>query len=97
LQSIDVNELDAERRECIERLLDSLSTTADDMPERMALWLIDDPTIWLAILASDKLEHRRAAHEQLEKLLAMKIDFDPAADVVVRGPQIEALRRRLLP
>ena len=61
LQSIDVDDFDAERRERIERLLESLSTTADDVPQRIAMWLVDDPTIWLAILGErqDRTPPRR--------------------------------------
>jgi hypothetical protein len=97
LQSINIDRFDAERRERIERLLESLSTTADDVPQRIAMWLVDDPTIWLAILASNEVEHRRTAHAQLEKLLAAKVAFDPQADVTTRQSQVDSLRRRIAP
>lgn len=97
LQSIEVDRFDAERRQRVDRLLESLSTTADDMPQRIAMWLVDDPTIWVAILASSEVEHRRTAHAQLEKLLAMKIEFDADADANVRGPLVEEVRRRVAP
>ncbi len=68
LKTLPLETLDAERRSRVERLLDSLSSTADDTPGRIAVWLIDDATVWTTVLNSDDAEHRRVAKEQLEKL-----------------------------
>lgn len=95
LKTLPLETLDAERRSRVERLLDSLSSTADDTPGRIAVWLIDDATVWTTVLASDDADHRRAAHEQLEKLLGRKIEFDVDADAESRAEQINQLRKTL--
>lgn len=96
LQSMPLASLDAERRVRVERLLDSLSTSADDTPHRIALWLVDDPVIWLAVLRSGQLEHRRLAHRHLEMLLEEEIAFESEADADVRRRQVDALQTRML-
>jgi hypothetical protein len=95
LQTLPLASLDVERRVRVKRLLESLATTADDTPQRIAMWLIDDAQIWLAVLASEDAHQRRIAHEQLEKLAGMKLDFTPDADAQVRAQQIEAMRAKL--
>jgi hypothetical protein len=95
LQTLPLASMDAERRERIQRLLESLSTTADDSPQRIAMWLIDDANIWLAVLASDDAHHRQVAHAQLEKIAGTKLDFTPDAPAQERAEQIESLRAKL--
>lgn len=95
LRRVDLDSLDAERRVRISRLLESLSSTADDTPQRIATWLIDNPTIWLAILQSEDASRRRTATAHLSRLLDRPIDFDPDADAAQREKQLSQLRRQL--
>jgi hypothetical protein len=95
LQSLPLGSLDVERRVRIKRLLESLATTADDTPQRIAMWLIDDAQIWLAVLRSEDAHHRSVAHQQLEKLVGAKLEFTPDAPPELRAQQIEALQAKL--
>lgn len=93
LMSIDWRRLDAEQRFRLERLFRELSGGGvDDTPERVALWLIRDPKLWLKLLERDDESLRRLALEQLERLLGRRLAFDPAADATTRLKQINALR-----
>ncbi|MCA9271169.1 MAG: hypothetical protein KDA41_21955, partial [Planctomycetales bacterium] len=51
LQTLNLASLDAERRSRVTRLLDAVASSSDDTPQRIAIWLKDDPHIWLAVLA----------------------------------------------
>jgi len=95
LKSIPLEQLDAERRTRIERLLEALSSSTDDTPGRVAMWLIDDPLIWTSVLESEDAAHRAVAKEQLQQLLDREIGFDVDADADVRREQIDALRAAL--
>ena len=92
---LPLGSMDAERKARIERLLESLSTTADDSPQRIAMWLIDDASIWLTVLGSNDLHQRQVAHQQLEKIAGTKLAFTPDADSQVRADQLEAIRAKL--
>ena len=94
LMSIDWRQLDAEQRFRLQTMFHELSGGGEaDTPERIALWLIRDPQLWLQLLARDDESHRRLALEQLERLLGRKLPFDPAADETVRRGQLEALQK----
>ncbi len=95
LNSLPADSLDPERRARVERLIESLSTSADDTPDRIAMWLIDDPLAWVSVLESDDMGHRQTAKKQIEKLLDREIEFDSDADEGVRNRQIEKLRSEL--
>lgn len=96
LQSLDTQQLDAEQRFRIRRILHSFSSDqGTDTPGQIALWLATDPRIWLALLQRDEEPTRRLAAEQLKLLLDPPVVFDPAADPAVRREQIEQLRARM--
>lgn len=95
LKSLPLESFDAERRARIERLLVSMSSSSDDTPARIAMWLIDDPLTWTAVLLSADRTHRALAKGQLEKLLGREIQFDVDADTEKRDAQIAALRGML--
>lgn len=94
LMSIDWRRLDAEQRFRLQSLFHELSGGgADDTPERIALWLIRDPKLWLRLLEREDESHRRIALQQLERLLSRRLAFDPAADEATRRRQLDALKK----
>ena len=97
LTTIPRESLDAERKARIARLLSALSTSADDTPDRIAIWLIDDPLAWTSVLESDDVAHRKVAKEQLEALTSRNIVFDADADESTREVQVSAIRESLSP
>lgn len=95
LNSLPVESMDAERRARISRLLDALSSESDDTPDRIALWLIDDPIVWASVLESEEEAHRVIAKEQIETLLGRPIEFDPEGQHDHRSAQAQAIREQL--
>ena len=92
LSALPTDSLDAERQARIARLLSSLSSSADDTPDRIAMWLVDDPLVWSTVLQSDDANHRAIAKDQLEHLLGQSIDFDLEGDEEQRAVQLRAVR-----
>ena len=92
LNSLPPDSLDAERKARIQRLLGALASSSDDTPDRIAMWLLDDPTVWLTVLESEDASHRAIGKKQLEALLKQTIQFDANADTKTRTEQIAALR-----
>lgn len=96
LSSIDAAGLDAEQQSRIGEILHDLSGgNQPDTSDRVALLLVRDPQVWVRLMESDEIDRRRAAREQLERLLNRRIAFDPADDKPARDAQIAALRRQL--
>ncbi|ADB16872.1 hypothetical protein Psta_2201 [Pirellula staleyi DSM 6068] len=96
LSRIPSGELDAEQRRRIRTIISDLRDQAHDTPERVASWMIDDPTAWISLLDSDQTLERRHASEQLTLLLGEVVSFDPLAPRNVRDQQIVELRLRHL-
>ena len=95
LNSLPLESMDAERRARISRLLDALSSQSDDTPDRIALWLVDDPIAWASVLDSDDETHRAIAKGQIETLLGKPIAFDPQGEQEQRAAQAKTIREQL--
>lgn len=96
LTSIDWRRLDAEQQSRLRVIYHELSGgDRADTPDRVALFLARDPRVWLRLLQSGEAAERRLAHEQLERLLSIRIAFDPEGDQALRETQLAALRRQL--
>jgi hypothetical protein len=105
LMSIDWRPLDAEQQSRVRAMFDDRPSGGQpaltggahaDAPERIALWLVRDPRVWLKLLERDDEDQRRLAVAQLQRLLSAPLAFDPAAAPSVRDVQLAALRRELL-
>lgn len=96
LSNLNLRKLDAEQQFRIRRIVQSLAQeTADDSPEQIALSLLGDRSVWLALLSRDDASTRRAAAEELAALMGGKLAFDPDAVPAVRKAQIAAIRQSL--
>ena len=95
LQNLDRKSLDAEQRDRIREIIDSLSDQQEDSVERTVISLASDPQIWLSLLDREPDAKRRQAAGQLAALLDGAIEFDAAADEATRQLQIAAIRARL--
>jgi len=96
LMSIDRRGLDAEQLSRTRAIFRDLSGgDRADTPDRVALYLVRDPQVWLRLLETGEAADRRLAHEQLERLLSIRIAFDPEGDPPLRETQLAALRRQL--
>ncbi len=96
LNRLNMSRLDAEQQSRIHRIIRWLSTqTAEDTPEHVASMLIEDPLVWLALLARPEEPTRRAAVQQLTVLLSVPIAIDPKADPVSQVKAREALRKQI--
>lgn len=95
LQSMDTTVLDSEQRQRLRAIVAAAKAPKADTPERVASWLTADPAVWL-ILASD-IDHlpRQIAAEQLQRLVARTIDFQPYEEESVRKEQLVRLRKQL--
>ena len=105
LMSIDWRLLDAEQQSRIRAMFDDLPGAGSkapvggghaDAPDRIALWLVRDPRVWLKLLQRDDEDQRRLAVAQLQRLSSARIAFDPAAAPDVREAQLHSLREELL-
>lgn len=93
LRQLDFNQLDAEQQFRIRRILRAAAGRSDDdTPEEIATLLVNDPSIWLAILARPDLATRQTAAKQLAKLLDRTIDVDPNADPKSQKDKRDKLR-----
>ena len=96
LKSIDWRRLDAEQQSRLRAIFHELSGgNRADTPDRVALSLARDPRVWLRLLETGEADERRLAHEQLERLLSIRIAFDSEGDPPLRETQLAALRRQL--
>jgi hypothetical protein len=94
LDRIDTRTLSAEQRLRVERIRQSLRLATGDTPRRVAVWLIDDLSVWLALLDRNEPQTRVAAAQHLAWLTGKPIDFDPLASADERQRQGEGLRSR---
>jgi hypothetical protein len=67
----------------------------EDTAENAVMWLAGDPQVWYTLLGREELVKRKVAKEQLERLLAEPVEFDPAADMETRQEQLEAVREQI--
>lgn len=95
LRNLPRQELDAQQRWHVDHLLKRLSADVDDTPDRVASWLIDDPQVWLGLLARAEGSGRQLARGQLSRVLNRDIDFDPQADDAARREQLERLHQQI--
>jgi hypothetical protein len=87
--------LDAEQRLRIRRIRAALAVQEGDTPLRVAAWLIDDKSIWLALMNHEDPSRRALAATELGRVCGQAIDFDPLADPSQRSRQIARLRVEL--
>lgn len=97
LQALDRRHLDAEQNWRLRKLVEQLSPGYQDGTDRLAVWLADDPQIWLALVNRPELAKRRIAARRLAELSGEAIDFDPGADQVTRAAQYDRLQASLAP
>jgi len=98
LQRIDRSRLDTEQSRRVRDIIRSIAgSEEEDTPERVPLWLADDPRAWYALLARDDAVKRKMAAEQLARLLKGPIDFDPNAPAATRLAKRAALAKRIEP
>jgi hypothetical protein len=96
LRGLDDARLEPEQRMRVRRIVASLTRFDDeDTPDRVALWLVGDPAIWLALAARDDEHLRRTAAAELEEILGRPINFDPTADADKRGEQLARLTNEI--
>lgn len=91
LEHLDPSRLDAEQAYRLRALVDALSVDSQDSGERVAVWLVEDELVWLALLDREDASKRRTALKQLETLTGHPIAFDVDAVPEVRRAQLEAL------
>ncbi|MGD0901194.1 MAG: hypothetical protein ABR915_25475, partial [Thermoguttaceae bacterium] len=67
----------------------------DDSPEQAAALLVDDPSIWLTLLARPDVSIRRTAARRLAILLDEPVKVDPTADPASQKGAMDALRTKV--
>lgn len=95
LEGVGLDGLDSEQRFRIRRIVGDLTNVAgEDDPERIAPALLSQARMWRILLERDDPQRRRAASEQLARLLGQPLDFDPDANAEQRTAQLAALETR---
>ncbi len=95
LERLDPEQLDAEQRFRIRRMIASLTgSTSAERPQQIAVRMAGDCRVWVSLLSRPDAARRRLATEQLGRLFGEPIDFDPQADDATRSKQMERLRVR---
>jgi hypothetical protein len=87
--------LTREQQQRLELVRDKLRGSEPDSPERLALWLVEDERIWVAMLAHDELPIRTFAASHLAKRFAKPIDYDPSGTSAERAQQIARIKTRI--
>jgi len=95
LNQVSDFELTREQQRRLELVRVDLRGNEADSPERLALWLVEDERIWLAMLAHDELPIRTFAASHLAKRFAKPIDYDPEGTRLERTQQIARIRTRI--
>lgn len=95
LNQVSDSKLTREQLRRVEVVRAELRGHGADSPERLALWLVEDEWIWLAMLAHEELPIRSLAASHLAKRFAKPIDFNPAASPLERTEQIARIRTRI--
>lgn len=96
LNRLNMSRLDAEQQSRIRRIIRWLSAqTGEDTPEHVASMLIEDPLVWLALLARPEEPTRRAAVQQLTVLLNVPVAVDPKAEPDTQAKAREELRTQI--
>lgn len=96
LLSVDREQLDAEQRFRLRRIVDSvLAGFPEESPVHVAQTLFHDPLIWLSLLRNESQEVRTVARKRLTALLQERISFEVDASPEVRQRQWQALAERL--
>ena len=96
LQELDPASLDAEQRLRVREVQQAIAAYDEDTPARVAAWLINDKSAWLALLSDKEPQHRAKANSHLARLCDHPIDFDPDAGYETRSAQLADLRAELL-
>ncbi len=94
LNRLKASEIDAEQRMRIKRIEESFDLQTGDTPERVATWLLEDRTIWVALLAHRDTVKRQAAAQYLNGVCPAPIGFNPLATEEQRRQQIERLQEQ---
>jgi hypothetical protein len=98
LQQLDYAQLDAEQQFRVQRILGSFrGQSSSDTPAQVAVRLMADAPIWLALLDRPEVATRRMAAKQLAGLLGGPIGVDPEADPATQAGQREQLRAKIEP
>ena len=96
LDRLEPLNLNREQRARMLKIRSDLSPKTPDSPERIAVWLVEDESIWLALLDHDALAVREFATTHLSKRFPKSLRFEPSAGASVRADQIARLKTRLL-
>lgn len=92
LREIERQPLSREQRQRIQAVRQALTPLSADTPQRVASWLRDDRTAWLALLHHGEAETRLAARNQLEQINLVSIPFDPHGEEADRRRQLAELK-----
>ena len=86
------SDLEPEQWFRVRRIIDSMtSNTPDDIPDRVAARMLDDPQIWLPLLSAEDAATRKVAYQRLTHLVG-SIDWDPAADPADQADKLDPIR-----
>ena len=96
LQGLDPQQLDAEQKHCVARIVKAVDIQPGFVPEKTAAALVENRRVWLALMSRPSENTRRLAARQLKTLLDEPLDFDPAADDAVRQSQLDRLKQRIV-
>lgn len=96
LQELDSTRLDAEQRLRIQSVQDSIIADFEDTPARVVAWLLNDQSVWLALLDQETPRCRAQAGRHLARLCGREIEFDPDGARETRAAQVASLRSELL-
>ena len=94
LQRLPQPQLSAEQRLRVSELTRQIAYPEGDVARRTALWLVDDPGAWLALLQREDPAVRATAWEQFSALRRPALAFNPTGAAAERQNQVAQLRQR---
>lgn len=96
LDELDDRQLEIEQRLRIRAIRQEILSENNDTPARVAAWLVNDKSTWLALLNERSPVDRDTAQGHLTRLCGQSIDFDATASGEIRSAQVAELRAKLL-
>ncbi len=97
LDRLDESHLDGEQRRRIRNIKRDLVFSGEDTPERVAMWLIDSPSVWLILMDRPTASTRETATKHLARITDRPIEFSTDASAKERRELISQLRSELVP
>jgi hypothetical protein len=96
LEQFEHTSLDPEQRWRVRSTRESIVANLTDAPGRVAIWLVNDESLWLGLLNDEDESCRAQAERQLARIHDRPIDYASATEREMRAAEVANLESGLL-